>query len=163
MVYSKDNSVIVTCGCGCDNVMTIRVIDDNVFISFSKSAFYIYQCNFMTALVSKIKGLVSNIANKAHCVEELVLSEEETKDFLQSIDAILVKPNGPKGENSGVLEFCTSDLKEYGVVWLSLISKADIYDICRGRTYKDYDIVFNKEQWEGFKKYVHRKLEEVSE
>jgi len=157
MVYTKDNSLVVTCNCGCNAIMTVKVIDELVFISFASSDYYTYQSNFLYGIANKANVFIHNLLNRAYYLTSLCLTDGDMADFISAINLITVKDGGEICDNTGVIEL-SKDTDFPSLGFISLISHSNLYDILRGRVYRDYEIVFNKEQWENFKQYAKRKF-----
>ena len=162
MIYTGDNSMIVACNCGCDNILTVKVSDAEVYLTCASSDFSTYQRTPWQIIKENFDMLMRSICRRKYFLSSMELSQKDIGDFLRAIDEIKVLPNGDKGKNEAVVSIEKDDFEEFNIAWLCVYSKLSPIQILRNKAFRAYDIVWNKEQWDKFKEYAHRKLDEIA-
>lgn len=160
MVCVGKNSFIVSCSCGCDNTMIVKVLDDNVFISFAISEFYNKQFGIEALIYNckeKVKEIYCNLKHKKYYLKEIIIDSDEKEDLIKAFKSIEVEDGGDLCDIPVKLTVDTTYLEE-GTISIALINKTPLKEILKGKTYCSFDISLNKKQWEILVKNVCRKL-----
>lgn len=165
MVLIGKNCFAVSCSCGCDNTMIVKVLDDNVFISFASSEFSNKQFGINSLTYNckeKLKEIICHLTHKSYCLMEIILKVDEDKnDFIKALKSINVADGAETEDIPAKLFVDTRFAKEDGTFSVILINKTPLNEILKGKTYHSFDIALNKTQWETFVKNVCRKLEKI--
>jgi hypothetical protein len=93
MVSEDKKELIVTCECGCEDIVHIKVNDEDKsndcygFITYANGNFYCEQENsFLCVLKRKIKKIWAIICNKDYCYSEILMSYEDFQRLKEYIN-----------------------------------------------------------------------------
>lgn len=146
MLAKGKNYINLSCTCGCDNSLNIKVIDDSVFVTFTESTFYSKQISLKDIFVDKIKSIHNKINKKKYLYNEVMMTKEDFNDFIIVLKEIRdnLKDNDNKIDNDAYLKvepiIIDGELYEYAI---GVISKQNLKDTIFNE-HRMYDLEFNK-------------------
>lgn len=160
MIYKQKNGVLVTCDCSCGNSMEIKTLNfdeeekkEEVYFDFFQSLFYTKQNSFFWNKKEKIRKLIKKNKEKGILLFDIVLKEQDVKEFIQQIETIekkLQDTNDPKENDSYVvLEKISEESEANKLYELCLYTKQNTIRFIK-KEYQSYEICFNKKQFKEF-------------
>ena len=94
MISDDKKELIVTCGCGCEEAIHLRIEpfdNDNenyIFLTYLNSNFYRDQCQSIVNVIRmKLRKIWSIIHNKDYTYSDILLSKEEFNKFKEYINS----------------------------------------------------------------------------
>ena len=95
VMTNKDNAeLIVTCNCGCDDAMHIRIDvkdDDICILSYMNSNFYRDQYGTIGIFFKKLKKILAIIRNRDYYYSDVIMKREEFEEFKRFINGVDVE------------------------------------------------------------------------
>lgn len=167
---------IVTCNCGCGNSYIFRSNFDLIWIEGLISLFYSKQEKTFYKFKDKIKYIHKINKNKPIYLNEICLSEEDLKEFLENFKHIV--ETLPNEETEYVLESKNEKFKtklhlscsklmfsnESLIFTLGLKSNLSIFDIIFNKEFRQYDTTITKNEAIIFikkaEKFINKMLKE---
>lgn len=86
---SDDNELIISCSCGCDEGIHIKIDDnygDYAYQVFTNGNFYKEQYGAFGTLKEKLKKIWAIIRNKDYYYSDIVMSKEDFQEFKEWIN-----------------------------------------------------------------------------
>ena len=86
---SNGNELIVTCHCGCEDSIHLKIDpddDDFFFLSYMNGNFYRDQGGLFSSLKRKIRKIGAIIFNKDYYYSEVIMTKEEFSQFKEFIN-----------------------------------------------------------------------------
>ena len=152
-ILNKDGivtGIIVTCECCC-GCIEFKLYDEDITISYYGAEWYSAQglrpiTNSINALKSKLKG-------EPYISAGCILSAEEMEDFINYAKMICIENDTEKEENNSHLSLEYISIENTyikGCYDFQIRLDMSMLDIIRGKLYRSYEIVMNKQEWDFF-------------
>lgn len=91
LINKQKDEVILTCKCGCDDAVHIKVIHDDLgyaFLTFMNGSFYRDQCSGLDLLKRKVRKIWAILVNRDYYYSEIILSESDFEEFRKYISEV---------------------------------------------------------------------------
>ena len=161
MVYreSKDN-LYIFCDCGCDTIIALKKVDEELFISVSSSKFYSEQNTLYSKIFDILKELIILKKHKRNVLSECIINDKEDikklKDFLEDILPNLDSENTYINSSQLVVENISQESFECYAVEI-LGTSRNLSNILFHR-HRRYEIVATKKEVMKMIKYCKKAL-----
>lgn len=155
MVLKEKNKVILSCNCcnniGCGNLIIFTQAHDRIWISCNVSEFHIKQFDFKYFLEKKLERIKRSLKNKYNYFGEVILSEEELKDFLQYLKKITLEIKEEDEYKEKTKLNITKERQviknnEYIDFIVNLKGKISLLEILKNKEYKYYETSYSKKE-----------------
>lgn len=155
--FNKDNkldSFTITCNCGCDDGMTVKVIDNRVYCSVISSSFSTEQGLFRN-FYNYMDNIKKKICHKKDFLMDVIMTEEDIKDLLWCMENLVFdEGNDKQPVNPIKTGFYHEDgTRLYG---LYFIYKGSWKDIIRNKRYRGNEVILIEKNWEKWSDYLKK-------
>lgn len=167
MVYfnEKENSILITCNCGCGNSFKFSILDSVLYIDALASIFSAKQDRIKDRIKEKYNFIKKKIQKKPIYQDGIILDEDEFKEFLDKLKIIV----DTMGEDKQDASICQDEEKSaIHVIKMNIANEHILYDIdlrIRLNTknlmlhqHRAYETYFSKEQMLNFIKNMEKKF-----
>lgn len=186
MVFKKDNEIIVTCNCGCEEGFYIKKNDNLIWISSISSNFYTNQNDLKYIMKEKYSKLKKLYHNKNIYVGEIILKEKELKELLILLKALALDFSEVNSEDlvsnsfSDLIEAkpedkvlasepksklhitsIPSDFSEEKEYSLEFKTSINVSDVLKNKEYQSYDSIFTIKEILTFIKNAEKFIEKT--
>lgn len=90
VLRSKDNKeLIVTCKCGCEDGIHIKIVEDSdefSYLTYTNGNFYREQYGVFGTLKNKMNKILAIIRNKDHYYSDIILTKEDFAQFKEYVN-----------------------------------------------------------------------------
>ena len=155
MNNENQSNVLLSCGCGCGEVLDIRQLGNQLFISWCSAMWYQKQISPLGVVRERMKYIFKTIKKRRTVVAGIVLDKSEVRSFLEELKRIDLS----KGEkdnatsfpikNASYLRITVDDDLTYPIYAIELVGRQGLKDAIF-RPFEVYDIVWDENRLKHF-------------